>query len=275
MKGSMDEYIDEIRNYDQKLEAVGYHVDDDDLVFYALKGLPEEYRPIRAALNAKGDVAFNDLATILKNEESQILRDEGSSRPKVFLAKQTPTMVTQQLQDQAIGGTTTQMLYDGVLGSVPQQHQIPMYQTSGPFYPTQFNRNVDTNNRGSKRDGYGMGQNKVECQICGKTNHTAMYCYHRQNLQYQPQSNQYSRSRRNDNQSWNGTNQPWKSSNQMNNQSWNGTNQPWKSSHQMNNQTWNGSFQSRNESQPTVNQSWNPNNFCPSNMPIQKINSED
>lgn len=27
---SMDEYIDEIRGYSQKLEAIGYHIDDDD-----------------------------------------------------------------------------------------------------------------------------------------------------------------------------------------------------------------------------------------------------
>ncbi|KAH7838126.1 hypothetical protein Vadar_022372 [Vaccinium darrowii] len=89
MKGSMDDYIDEIRGYDQKLQAVGYQVDDDDLVFYALKGLPEEYKPIRAALNAKGDIMFSDLATILKNEESQILRDESLSAPKVFLTEFT------------------------------------------------------------------------------------------------------------------------------------------------------------------------------------------
>lgn len=86
MKGSTDGYIDEIRGYDQQLEAVGYHVDDDDLVFYTLKGLPEEYKPIRSALNVKGDIMFSDLPTIIKNEETQILRDEGSIAPKIFLA---------------------------------------------------------------------------------------------------------------------------------------------------------------------------------------------
>lgn len=34
----MDEYVDEIIGYAKKLEAIGYHIDDDDLVFYALKG---------------------------------------------------------------------------------------------------------------------------------------------------------------------------------------------------------------------------------------------
>lgn len=38
----MDSYIDQIRSHAQKLEAVGHHVPDDDLVFYTLNGLPKE-----------------------------------------------------------------------------------------------------------------------------------------------------------------------------------------------------------------------------------------
>lgn len=118
MKGTMDEYIDEIRSYDQKLEAVGYHVDDDDLAFYALKGLPEEYKPVRSALNAKGDIVFNDLATILKNEESQIARDEGLTAPKAFLTTQKnhEGMMSSQSSDQSFNSTATQLIQNGQLG---------------------------------------------------------------------------------------------------------------------------------------------------------------
>lgn len=214
LKGSMDEYIDEIRGYEQQLQAVGYHVDDDDLVFYALKGLPEEYRPVRSALNAKGDIMFGDLATVLKNEESQILRDEGKTAPKVFLANQKfpVNMIPSQSYSFTPGGQEAQMVQNGNLGTMPQFYQAPMYQTSqssGSFFPEQSNRgyNFGQNSKGAKRNNFGPN-NKVECQICGKTNHIALYCYHRQNLQYQPPSFQSSNSRRGVYQNWNGSSGP-------------------------------------------------------------------
>lgn len=39
--GTMDSYIDEIRSHAQRLEAMGHHIDDDDLVIYTLNGLPK------------------------------------------------------------------------------------------------------------------------------------------------------------------------------------------------------------------------------------------
>lgn len=47
-------------------------VDDDNLVFSDLKGLRIEFGHVRSALTAKGDVLFDELATILKNEDSQL-----------------------------------------------------------------------------------------------------------------------------------------------------------------------------------------------------------
>lgn len=117
----MDEYIDEIRGYSQKLEAIGYHIDDDDLVFYALEGLPPKFRGVRSALTAKGDVMFDELATILKHEESQLQRDEGIGNTKVFLTTQT--------HSQPSGGTSTQMLHSGIIGATPisQSYAVPMF----------------------------------------------------------------------------------------------------------------------------------------------------
>lgn len=183
MKGTMDEYIDEIRGYGQKLEAVGYHIDVDDLVFYALKGLPEEYRSVTSALNAKRDTLFSDLATILENEETQIHRDEEISAHKVFLTNQKSVvnMMQTQAHNNEASGSTSQGVHNGILGSIPLFYQAPMYQSShesDTFFPVQSNRN---SNRGGRGSSFSQN-NKVECQICEKTNHTAMYCYHRQNL---------------------------------------------------------------------------------------------
>ncbi|KAH7858995.1 hypothetical protein Vadar_030253 [Vaccinium darrowii] len=241
----MDDYIDEIRGYAQKLEAIGYHIDDDDLVFYALKGLPSEFRGVRSALAAKGDVLFDELATILKNEESHIHREEGVGINKVFLATSSSS------QFQRANNSGVPMIQLGILGNPPAQqyfpptkqcYHTPMYQnvqTSGPYFPVQqqFNRNSvssggyyngnNSQNNQRSRGGRNTGQNsKVECQICGKTNHTALYCYHRQNLQYQPYQSQSSHqpfsqftgSKRGPQQNWNDSNQttgvPWSGSNQ-------------------------------------------------------------
>lgn len=63
----------------------------------------------------------------------------------------------------------------------------------GPFYPQSFPKSYRTNtydggfnrNRGGRGFGFG-GNQKPECQIFGRNNHTAFYCYYRQNMQFQP-----------------------------------------------------------------------------------------
>lgn len=224
MTGTMDSYLDEIRNYAHKLEAVGYHLDDDDLVFCAKKGLPSEYKHVKSALNAKGDIMFDELVTILRYEESQMHKDEGTSSTKVFLAAQK--MTENILPTHTQGSVSNSQVSQGENSGPSQNYQSPMYQTSnvaGPFYPqqgyNQFNRNMNFSggsNRWRGGKGPGSGQNsRVECQICGKYNHTAFYCHHRQNLQYQPSMFMFSGPRRSANQSWNNGNyhQSWNNGN--------------------------------------------------------------
>ncbi|KAH7842142.1 hypothetical protein Vadar_001947 [Vaccinium darrowii] len=137
-----------------------------------------------SGLRLKGDVAFEELTSILTAEESQIQKAENLSSAKVFV--------------------TTHKLNDTVIqGQLPNVHQssssAQMYQNSqgpGPYFPQQYysnsNRNMSFNGgfskgRGTRGSGFGQNQ-KPGCQICGKTNHTAFYCYHRQNMEFQPPS---------------------------------------------------------------------------------------
>lgn len=93
--GTMDSYIDEIRSYAQRLEAVGHHIDDDDLVFYTLNGLPkEEFKQLRTTIGARGgDITFEELTTILHFEESRTHKEELNSA-KVFVATSKPPDMT-------------------------------------------------------------------------------------------------------------------------------------------------------------------------------------
>lgn len=80
------------------MEAVGHHVDDDDLVFYTLKGLPqEEFKQLRTAIGARGDdITFEELTTILHSEETRIHKAESSSSAKVFVASSKLPDVSQK-----------------------------------------------------------------------------------------------------------------------------------------------------------------------------------
>lgn len=112
--GTMEQYIDEIKICTQKLSAVGYMVDDDDMVFHTLNGLSGDFDPIKCAIGTQRDLKFHELIPILKAEESRIHKSKGeSSSTSVFVA-------TQKLQDLSISGSS---------GST----QGSMSQNTGPF----------------------------------------------------------------------------------------------------------------------------------------------
>lgn len=98
--GSLDQYLDEIRICAQKLSAVGYIVDDDDMIFHTLNGLPVEFDPIKSSIGAQRDLKFHELVSILKAEESRLHKSKGESRAtSVFVA-------TQKLQDLSIASSS-------------------------------------------------------------------------------------------------------------------------------------------------------------------------
>ncbi|KAH7865590.1 hypothetical protein Vadar_008672 [Vaccinium darrowii] len=191
---SMDDYIDAIRDHAQRLEAVGHHVEDDDQVFRAINGLhKEEFRNLKTSLRTRGsDLSFEELATVLKSEEFQIRKDEFSSA-KVFVATTKFSEMSPTSSASANVRVTSSFAEGHGQSSIPSLGQISQGQSStqmyqplnsqGSFFP-QNSSGFNRNNRG-KGVSYGSNQ-KTGCQICGKTNHTAFYCYQRQNLQYQP-----------------------------------------------------------------------------------------
>ncbi|KAE9452484.1 hypothetical protein C3L33_15611, partial [Rhododendron williamsianum] len=71
--GTIEQYIDEIKLCAQKLGAVGYMVDDDDL-----NGLPEIFDPVKFAIGAHRDLKFHELVSILKAEEIRLHKSKGN-----------------------------------------------------------------------------------------------------------------------------------------------------------------------------------------------------
>lgn len=79
---SIDSYIDKIKELAQKLAAAGSPLEDDELVFRTLHGLPKAFNGLRTAVRAirtRGhSISFDELITMLKSEDVQLIHESAS-----------------------------------------------------------------------------------------------------------------------------------------------------------------------------------------------------
>lgn len=100
--GTMVQYIDDIKVCAQKLSAVGYEIDDDDMVFHTINGLPEEeFSSLKQTLRTHRDLKFHELVSILKAEEQH------SRKSKMAVGTSSVFVATQKLQDLNLSGAST------------------------------------------------------------------------------------------------------------------------------------------------------------------------
>lgn len=128
--GTMETYLNQIKAYAQQLGFVGHNVDDDDLVFYTLKGLPSEFRQLKTAVRTKGDARFNERVTLLNAEDSEIthgLDTEVSGVGSVLVATQKP-------QDLDLSQLTHRMSSPHLSSPSPPT-QMPTQTFSTPMFP--------------------------------------------------------------------------------------------------------------------------------------------
>lgn len=105
-----------------------------------------------------------------------------NTAPNIASSTSVHMFTPPSLQSQSSHASSMSTTAPGV-SYVPQSQSVP-YSSSEP---RSFNRNRSFDNNG-RRNGsnYSGNYTQVGCQICGKTNHTAYYCYHRQNLNLPP-----------------------------------------------------------------------------------------
>ncbi|KAG5562894.1 hypothetical protein RHGRI_005583 [Rhododendron griersonianum] len=186
---TIDVYIDTIKDITQKLAAAGSPIEDDEIVFRALHGLPKVFNGLRTAVRAvrtRGHrVSFDELVTMMKSEDKQLSRDTpdldvsntvlvathgNQSHNNDFSGSSSSVNPVSQShigtsQSQGVGFTQPQGVGFNQLASFnppPQQHQ---------YFPQQFR----PFNRGRGSRGYPKGP----CDICGRYNHSTNYCYYR------------------------------------------------------------------------------------------------
>lgn len=79
---SIDLYIDKIKELAQKLVAAGSPIEDDELVFRTLHGLPKAFNGLKTAVRAvrtRGySLSFDEVVTMLKSEDIQLIQDSSS-----------------------------------------------------------------------------------------------------------------------------------------------------------------------------------------------------
>lgn len=190
---SMEQYLDNIKGLLQKLEASGSHMDDEDVVFHTLNGLPDEvYRTFKQAIRTRSDVTpltFSALSSMLMAED--LVQD----------TVDTSTILVAQHQSAAVGHSAGPIHHH----TGPAQSSVaptPTFQFPVQFGPQapQYGQNMSQfgySNNGGNRNNY-KGNNfrgsrnnnnnysSERCQICGKNNHLASHCYYRQDLNYRP-----------------------------------------------------------------------------------------
>lgn len=200
---SMEQYLDSIKVLVQRLEATGSHMEDEELVFHTLKGLPDPtYRSFKQAIRTRFETApltFSGLVSMLMAEDLYL--DTEQVDTSTILLTQGGNTSSSTTPQNAAGTSLISQTSQPFQFPVSFGAQAPQF---GPMYPQMpssghqsYGGNRSNRNYSSGQRSYGGNRNNRNysmdfsfppgsCQICGKTNHQASHCYHRQNLGYRP-----------------------------------------------------------------------------------------
>lgn len=186
---TMESYIDTIKDYAQKLAAAGSPLDENDLIFHTLRGLPKPFNGFKTAIRTRGDtISFAELVTMLKGEDLQLLQDSEVDTTTVLVANQSspgPLCVNGGSQQSSVTSQPPSLQQPSASSGQPQfwsQQNLPQHS----FNPSQFSGTsvqhmpqhyFPFSARNFPR-GRGRGP-RPPCDICGRSNHITAYCYYK------------------------------------------------------------------------------------------------
>lgn len=208
----MELYLDTIKGLLQKLEASGTHIDNEDVVFHTLNGLPDEtYRTFKQAIRTRAEVTpltFSALYSMLMAED--LCQDTTLDTSTLLVAQHTPGPLS-HIALPSSGNTPTISTAGSTAGGSGSVFQMPVqFGQQGPQFaqPSSMGQGGSqsgySNNGGYRgykgnrfrgsRNNWNNNNNSSSdsCQICGKNNHQANRCHFRQDLNYRPPSSQSS-----------------------------------------------------------------------------------
>ncbi|KAF7114867.1 hypothetical protein RHSIM_RhsimUnG0073400 [Rhododendron simsii] len=212
---SMEKYLDSVKEIVQKLEASGSVMDDGEIVFHTINGLPEEkYLSLKQTIRtqcATTSLSFSAVSAMLMSEDFYLDDSHDTPSSTILLAQLhgsgsqgVPTVVQPSASSQ-IGSQAGPFQYPIQFGAQAPQFgssssQIPIFNPPN-FGHNNFGGNRFNRNQNRPKGGPSFFKNAFpmdfpfpigSCQICGRFNHQASTCYYRQNLGYRPPSFGYS-----------------------------------------------------------------------------------
>lgn len=167
---SIDAYIKRIKEIKDKLANVSTFINEEDLLIYALNGLPNEYNTFRTSMRTRSQpVTFEELHVLLRAEESALAKQ--SKRDDLF---NQPTVLLSSSQSLMSCAPTFN-------GNFARGHGHSKNYGHGHFA-------FDTQSRGhgsSQEKQSAVLDNHPSCQICLRRGHTALDCFNRMNYNFQ------------------------------------------------------------------------------------------
>lgn len=200
-KGSntMEGYLQQIKTLNDQLTLAGSQVDNEDLVLITLKGLPDEYRAFKTSIRTRSSpIPMEELCALLLSEaihEETPVKSQSSSDVNVAFVASRGGYTHQGNRGFSypnpnrgsrggFRGNTRGGRYNQRRGGFRNGHNGNRSSYSGSSQGSTGYTHTSPNSQGS----YGSSSGSVVCQICDKPGHTAYDCWHRLNMDYQPNS---------------------------------------------------------------------------------------
>ncbi|PKU74388.1 Retrovirus-related Pol polyprotein from transposon TNT 1-94 [Dendrobium catenatum] len=154
---TMQQYLTHVKSIVDNIAASGSKIDPEDIIIHILNGLPPIYNPFKTSIRTSLlPIDLDTLYSLLCSEEITLQQDA--------------------LKEQQNSATVT-ALYSAPNSRGKLQRKFSRNKTSPP------SSNLPSATTGSTVQTH---TSKPVCQICGKTGHIALNCWHRCNLTYAP-----------------------------------------------------------------------------------------
>ncbi|CAH9069377.1 unnamed protein product [Cuscuta europaea] len=169
---SISEYLLRIQTLVNNLILVGEPISNKDHSNVILEGLPQDYEALVSSVTSRSilePVTLAELESLLLAKEMRLKKHHDTTQQSIFSANVAQVDTSSQNNSSEIS-----ISVENASANVSQYN----------------NPNSDNPYRGRGRSGYHRGRggrsgrNSIICQVCGKSGHHALICYHRYNPAY-------------------------------------------------------------------------------------------